>query len=213
MKAMFRSFLLLASLFAFVAPAGAQPALYVEGVHYEVLAKPVRTADPAKIEVAEVFWYGCPHCYAFEPLISNWKEQLADDVVFVYSPGMWNQMMETHAQIYYAAEALGALDTVHPAAFDAIHQRNNYLQTPEAVKQLFVSNGVDADEFDKAWNSFSVTSKTKQAGTRMREYGVRGVPSLVVNGKYLITAGGAVATQSDMLKVADFLVEQERAAN
>src|SRR5690554_2692579 len=101
MKAMSRSLLLLASLFAFVASAWAQPALYMEGVHYEAIAKPVRTVDPAKIEVAEVFWYGCPHCYAYEPFIYNWNQQVADDVVFVHSPGMWNEMMETYPQIYY----------------------------------------------------------------------------------------------------------------
>src|SRR5690606_11868085 len=101
---------------------------------------------------------------------------------------------QTHAQIYYAAEALGALDAMHPAAFDAIHQRGNYLQTQDAVKELFVANGVSAEDFDKTWNSFTVTSKTKQAGTRMREYQVRGVPSLVVNCKYLVTSGEGVAT-------------------
>ena len=213
MKVITRTSLLLAAALAFMAAAvNAQPAMYVEGTHYQEISDPVRTVDPSKIEVTEVFWYGCPHCYAMEPLIENWEQGLAEDVVFVRSPGMWNEMMETHAKIYYVAEELGALDKIHGAAFDAIHQRGNYLQTEEAVRQFFVAQGVDPAEFDEAWSSFGINSAVRQAGARMRDYGVRGVPSLVVNGKYLITAGGAVPTQQDMLEIADYLVQQERAA-
>ena len=105
MKNLLKPLFLLALLFA--GTAMAQPALYIEGTHYEALDKPVRTADPNKIEVAEVFWYGCPHCYAFEPLLESWVGKLPSDVAFVRSPGMWNSMMETHAQIYYVEQALG----------------------------------------------------------------------------------------------------------
>ncbi len=208
MKTLLKPFLLLALLFT--SSVFAQPSLYVEGTHYETIAKPVRTADPAKIEVAEVFWYGCPHCYAFEPLLESWMAKLPADVAFVRSPGMWNAMMETHAQIYYVAQNLGVLDKTHEVVFDAIHQKQNYLQTPEAVRALFVEQGVDPAAFDKAWASFGVTSAVKQAGTRMREYGVNGVPNLIINGKYRVSAGDAVATQADMLKVADFLIAKER---
>lgn len=210
MKAFTKPLVLLALLFAGASAAFAQPALYVDGTHYETIGKAVRTVDSNRIEVSEVFWYGCPHCYAFEPLIDSWKEKLADDVVFVRSPGMWNQMMETHAQIYYAADALGVLDKVHPVAFSEIHQKGNYLETEAQIRTLFTSQGVSAEDFDKAWKSFAVTSAVKQAGTRMRDYGIRGVPNVIVNGKYRVTVGGAVATQADMLKVVDFLIEKER---
>ena len=206
----FTKFLLLSVLFGTAATAIAQPSLYVDGTHYETLANPVRTADPNKIEVTEVFWYGCPHCYAFEPLITSWEEKLPSDVAFVRSPGMWNPTMEVHAQIYYAAEALGIAEKIHPVAFNEIHQKRNYLQTEDAIRDMFVREGVAAADFDKAWKSFSVTSAVKRAGTRMRDYKVQGVPSLVVNGKYLVSAGGAVPTQTDMLKVVDFLIQKER---
>jgi thiol:disulfide interchange protein DsbA len=198
--------------FVFAAALHAQPALYVEGTHYEVIAKPVRTADPNKIEVTEVFWYGCPHCYAFEPLIESWHAKLPADVAFVRSPGMWNKLMEVHAQIYYAAEALGVVDKVHPVAFNEIHQKGNYLQTEAEVKALFTAQGVSEADFDKTWASFSVTSAVKKAGTRMRDYGVRGVPALIVNGKYLVT-GDAGSTQADQLKIADFLINKERSGS
>jgi thiol:disulfide interchange protein DsbA len=210
MKTLTKSLLALVLLFAGAAYVSAQPALYVDGTHYETIAKPVRTVDPNKIEVTEVFWYGCPHCYAFEPLIESWVSKIPADVVFVRSPGMWNELMETHAQIYYAADALGVFDKIHGQAFSAIHQKGNYLQTEAEVKTLFVSQGVNPEEFDKVWKSFAVTSAVKQAGTRMRDYGIRGVPNLVVNGKYRVTVGGAVATQADMLKIVDFLIAKER---
>ena len=202
--------MLLTLLLGFTALAGAQPSTFVEGTHYTELEEPVRTANPDKIEVTEVFWYGCGHCYSFEPLLESWVEKAPDDVEFVRSPGMWNEMMQTHAKIYYTAEALGVVDKVHPAAFNAIHQRGNYLENEEQVRELFVSQGVDPAEFDEAWNSFSVSSAVKKANARMRDYGVRSVPNLIVNGKYRVSAGGAVPTQQDMLEVADFLVQKER---
>ena len=210
MKLFTKTLLLVAMIFGVAAPVSAQPSLYVEGTHYEIIANPVRTADPNKIEISEIFWYGCPHCYAFEPLITSWEEKLPSDVAFVRSPGMWNQTMEIHAQIYYAAEALGVTGKIHDVAFNEIHQRRNYLQTEDAIKDMFVSQGVAPADFDKAWKSFSVSSAVKRANTRMRDYGVRGVPSIVVNGKYLVSVGGAVPTQTDMLKIVDFLVQRER---
>jgi len=213
MKLLTKTLLLAALFLGAAATVSAQPALYVEGTHYDEIASPVRTSDPNKIEITEIFWYGCPHCYAFEPLITSWEEKLPSDVAFVRSPGMWNQTMEIHAQIYYAAEALGVTDKIHDVAFSEIHQRRNYLQTEEAVKEMFVREGVESSAFDKAWNSFSVTSAVKRAGTRMRDYGVRGVPSMVVNGKYLVSVGGVVPTQTDLLKIVDFLVQKERSSS
>jgi len=213
MKLLTKTLVLAALFLGAAATVSAQPALYVEGTHYDEIASPVRTSDPNKIEITEIFWYGCPHCYAFEPLITSSEEKLPSDVAFVRSPGMWNQTMEIHAQIYYAAEALGVTDKIHDVAFSEIHQRRNYLQTEEAVKEMFVREGVESSAFDKAWNSFSVTSAVKRAGTRMRDYGVRGVPSMVVNGKYLVSVGGAVPTQTDLLKIVDFLVQKERSSS
>lgn len=210
MKTLSKSLFALVLLFSGAAAALAQPALYIEGTHYETIDEPVRTVDPNKIEVTEVFWYGCPHCYAFEPLLDSWVAKLPSDVVFVRSPGMWDELMKTHAQIFYTAMELKVFDKVHPVAFNEIHQKRNYLQTPEAIREIFVAQGVAAADFDKAWASFQVNSAVRQADTRMRAYGVRGVPNLIVNGKYRITTGEGVPTQADMLKVAEYLIEKER---
>lgn len=214
MKLASRIFGVLALLATFTVAVQAQPALYVDGTHYTTLDKPVRTVDPNKIEVTELFWYGCPHCFAFEPLIENFEETMPADVVFVRSPGMWNQLMEIHAQIYYAAEALGVLDKTHSAAFNEIHQRGNYLQSVNDVRKFFVDTaGVSPEDFDSTWSSFGVSSAVKRANTRMRDYGARGVPNLVVNGKYRVEVGNGVNTQADMLKVVNFLIEKERSGS
>jgi thiol:disulfide interchange protein DsbA len=210
MKALTKTLFAMVLLLSGAALVSAQPALYIEGTHYDTIAEPVRTVDANKIEVTEVFWYGCPHCYEFEPLLESWVSKLPSDVVFVRSPGMWEELMKTHAQIYYTAMELDVFDKIHSVAFNEIHKKGNYLQTPEAIRAMFVAQGVDGAAFDKAWASFQVNSAVRQADTRMRAYGVRGVPNLIVNGKYRITTGTAVPTQADMLKVVDFLITKER---
>ena len=208
MKIASRIFTVFALLSVFTLTAQAQPSLFVEGTHYTTLDKPVRTADPEKIEVTEVFWYGCQHCFAFEPMIENFEENLADDVAFVRSPGMWNQLMQVHAQIYYVAQTLGVLDQTHAATFNEIHRKGNYLQSESEVRKFFMdTTDVTGEAFDEAWSSFGVNSSVRQAGTRMRDYGVRGVPNLIVNGKYRIET---VSTQAEMLAVVNFLIEKER---
>lgn len=191
----------------------AQPARYVEGTHYIVLPTAVRTADPAKIEVVEVFWYGCSHCFRFEPLIENWEASIPADVNFVRFPGMWNDLMKIHAQAFFAAEALGKLEELHSPMFEAINVQGNRLQNEQQLSALFTQHGVTAEEFSTAFNSFAVRTKVNQAEAKMREYQVRSTPNMIVNGKYLISTGEAVPTQQEMLEVVNFLVNMERSSS
>lgn len=210
MKVFIKPFLLAIALLAVSTSVFAQPTRFIEGTHYATLDAPVRTIDPNKVEVVEVFWYGCTHCYSFEPLLENWEANLPEDVVFVRSPGMWNAMMQTHAQLYYTAVALGKFEETHSDIFDEILLRGNYLQSEAAAKTYFGTKGVSGADFDAAWNSFSVTSDVNRASTRMREYGVRSTPNIIVNGKYRVVSSQAVPTQTDILEVVDYLVEMER---
>jgi len=199
---------LLAAILLFAAlPALA--AEYLAGKHYEVLEPPVRTANPAKLEVTELFWYGCGHCFIFEPLLAKWQRQLADDVVLVRSPAIWHPTMELHARAYYTAKALGVLDQVHPALFEAMNVKQNRLASEDAIAELFVASGVDEQEFRKTFNSFGVTSAVRQADARQRSYHSAGTPELVIEGKYRITARTAGGHQG-MLEVADHLIALER---
>jgi len=200
------SLLLIAPLLATAQTAGGS---YVEGEDYELVAPPVRTANPDKIEVVEFFWYGCHHCYNFEPVIEPWKKTLAGDVEFRGSPAMWAPVMELHAKAYYTAEVLGILDTMTPVLFKAMNVDGKKLEAEADIQELFVANGVSAEAFSKAFESFGVSSQVKQAAARARAAKITGTPSLMVNGKYNVSTRRA-GTQADMLKVADFLIEKER---
>jgi protein dithiol oxidoreductase (disulfide-forming) len=190
----------------------AQPSLYVPGTHYEELPAAVRTNDANKIEVLEVFWYGCGHCFRFQPLVDNWAEHAPDDVDYLRYPAIWNELMKVHAQAYYTAESLGVVDSVHAPIFEAINLQNNRLQNERQLAALFARHGVSEADFSQAFNSFPVRTKVNQAERRMTEYQIRSTPNVIVNGKYLVTTNEAIRTQQDMLAVVDFLVERERAA-
>lgn len=200
-----------AIMFSIVACAeeSANKPAYQAGVHYEILDIPVRTRNPNKIEVTEVFWYGCSHCFHFEPIVHQWSEQQSSDVDFQQSPAMWNDTMETHARAFYTANALGVLEILHKPLFDALNLQNKRLNTEASLEDFFVSHGVDKDKFTKTFNSFGVTSQVKQANARARSYKITGTPEVIVDGKYRISSKMA-GSQINMLKVADFLVQKIR---
>jgi thiol:disulfide interchange protein DsbA len=182
---------------------------YVEGEHYDLVAPEIRGSSD-KIEVTEFFWYGCGHCYNFEPKITQWKKSLPEDVAVVGSPAMWNSLMEVHARAFYAAEVLGVLDKVHMPLFQAINLDRKRLASEEELADLFAAQGVDREEFSKAYNSFGVGSQVRQANARARAARISGTPELMVAGKYRINTRKA-GSQANMLKIADFLIEKERA--
>lgn len=200
------------------APAKTQSAVKTEnleartGEGYIRIAQPVRTSDPDKIEVTEVFWYGCSHCFDFEPMMHTWEKQLPDDVVVVRSPAMWNELMVLHAKAFYTAKTLDVLDKVHQPLFDEINLNKNPLRDRDAIEKLFLAHtDLDAETFRKTFDSFGVNSQVKQADARARSYGIAGTPELIVNGKYRVT-GRAAGSKANMLKVAEELIEKERAA-
>ena len=205
LKAFFSSLIL--SL-AIAPPAFAQ---FLEGRDYDVIVPALRTGSADKIEVVEFFAYNCGHCYNFEPLIEQWRLGLADDVVFLGSPAVWSASMEPHAKAFYAARALGVLEQVHSALFAAMHVDRKRLGSAAEIRQVFVANGVDGADFDRAFNSFGVSSQVRQAMARARGTRITGTPELMVAGKYRVTTGKA-GSQTNMLKIADFLIARERAA-
>lgn len=183
---------------------------YTEGRHFRRFTTSQGTSSaPDKIEVAEMFWYGCAHCYNFEPYVSNWRKTLPADVEFVQIPVMWNPTNQIHARAFYTAQGLGKLDEIHPAMFREIHINNNPLTTEAALQSFFEEFGVSPEEFTKAFRSFGVNGKLKRATNFTQRYQVRSVPILVVNGKYS-TDAPEVGTLQQKLEVADELVERER---
>ncbi|MCY4357424.1 MAG: thiol:disulfide interchange protein DsbA/DsbL [Gammaproteobacteria bacterium] len=190
----------------------AQIERYVVGTHYTELPTPVNTLDASKVEVLEAFWYGCSHCFRFEPLIMAWEEDLGDDVDFVRFPASWNPLMKVHAQIYYTAETLDVVEVLHQEVYKAINVQGNRLANEGQIADLFAEHGISTEDFESAFNSFSVLTRVNQAEKRMSDYQIRSTPNLIINGKYLVTTGEVVRTQEEMLQVADFLIEKERSA-
>jgi len=184
---------------------------YVAGTHYELLDKPKKIAADDKIEVMEVFWYGCSHCYKFEPFVKTWKQTIASDVEFLRTPAMWDKqgIMKTHASVYYAAEALGVLDKVHDDLFELIVNQQRTTDV-ERFAKLFDAAGADGEAFKKAYASFGIKGKVSQADKRTKgNYQTRGTPEMIVNGKYRVTTKHA-GSQENILDVVDFLISKER---
>ena len=185
--------------------------VFKAGEHYDILPQAVRTANADKIEINEVFSYTCGHCFNFQSNLHPWVKELPADVDFQSTPAVWQQKLEPYARAYYAAKILGVLDKVHMPIFDAIHVKKKSIKKQSDFEAIFVAEGVPKEKFSSAFNSFGTTSMVNQAKSRVRAYRVRGTPEIIVNGKYRVSttkAGGF----SGMLKVAEFLIEKERAA-
>lgn len=183
---------------------------FKEGRHFRRFTTAQGTSSaPDKIEVAEIFWYGCQHCYDFEPYIDNWETELPADVEFVRVPVMWNTPHQIHARAFYTAQALGKIDEIHGPMFREIHINNNPLTTEASLQAFFEDFGVSEEEFQKTFRSFAINGKIKRAMNLTERYQVRSVPTLVVNGKYTTDAPD-VASQQQRLDIANELVERER---
>jgi thiol:disulfide interchange protein DsbA len=183
-------------------------ALYNEGQHYQRI-DPLQPTDvaPGKVEVVEVFSYACVHCAHFEPFISAWKKEMPANAQFRALPAVFNASWEPSARAYYAAEALSALDKLHEPLFKAIHQDRRPLTTIEAIADFAAEQGIDREQFLAAAKSTSTDIKIKRAREQAQAYRIEGTPSLVVAGKYRVSAeaGGF----QGMLEVVNFLVSQE----
>jgi protein dithiol oxidoreductase (disulfide-forming) len=183
---------------------------YVAGQHYQSVVPPQATTTPDKVEVVEMFWYGCPHCYEFEPVIAEWLKDKPDYVEFVRVPAVFARNWEVHARAYYAAEQLGVLDEIHKALFDALHVEKRKLFDEDELAAFFVEHGVTEEAFRTAFDSFDVDKKTRRAIALTRSYGISGVPAVIVNGKYRSSAQYA-GTFEQLLKLVDFLADKEHA--
>ena len=197
------NFLISLSMLAISFTSTAQPERYLPGRDYTLIANPVPDRTPDVVEVTEYFWYGCPGCFAFEPLLAQWIEQQNDDVLCLRLPAMWDDWREVHARAYYTADALGVLGNMHGKLFDAMHLQGNRLRNETELQQLFADNGVSDADFSKTYNSFTVNSQVNRARNLAIQYGALSTPSLVVNGKYLVT----LSLQT--LDIVDFLVQKE----
>lgn len=201
MKFIKQFFFMLAILCATHAIAEPQP-----GKDYKVLnpAQPVRSGS--KIEVLEFFFYGCSHCFKLHPLLSAWEKKMPKDVELTYVPTIFNDSWEPMSRTFYALEAMGQQKALHDALFDAWNVKSMVLTDEAKVAEFVAQHGVDRKKFSEAYNSFSMQSKVMRSKQMGQSYGIRGTPTLVVDGKYSISG----LQPAETMQVLDALIERAR---
>lgn len=178
---------------------------------YEAVSPAQPVQNPDKIEVIEFFWYGCPHCYSLEPSMAAWLKTKPANVEFIRQPAVFSELWGKHAKAFFTAEALGVTEKVHADLFDAIQNKKQKLTSEDELAKFFAAHGVKDEDFRAAYGSFLVDAKMRQAETMGARYGITGVPAIIVNGKYRVTATTA-KSQDNMIAVTNQLIQQETRA-
>jgi thiol:disulfide interchange protein DsbA len=181
----------------------------VEGTHYVKLNTPVPVPQGGKIDVIEFFWYGCPHCNAFEPALEAWAKKLPPDVAFRRAHVAFTALHENHSRIFYTLEALGQVEAMHRKVFAAIHQQRKRLASEGEIADFMAENGLDRAKFVDTFKSFGVATKVRQGKQLSEAYKIDGVPALGVHGRYY-TSGSLAGDNARALQVTDYLIQTAR---
>ena len=182
------------------------------GAEFDAVAQPIATDNVAKIEVMEIFWYGCSHCYNMEAPLNTWVKKLPSDVYFKRVPGLPNPSWAPMAKTFYAMETLGVSDKLHTKLFEAIHKTKALDPTNEAAAIAWVTaqSGLDKLKVEQAFKSFTINTNLNRAALVFRNSGATGVPSLVIDGKY-ITSSTMAGGNEQALKTAEYIIGNVRA--
>ncbi len=205
---MIKRWLIACFVLGFVATSASAQSAFTAGVDYQLINPAVETGQPDKVVVTEVFWYGCPHCFRFEPYVERWSANLPDGVIFEQVPSALNTRWTEHARAYYSFQLMGALDPLHKEFFDAIHVKRQRLLSLDTIAEFVAEQGLDAEAFRKYYFSFPVDTQIRRNVKKERSYGIRGVPAVIVNGKYLVSASLAGSNER-MIQIMNYLVGQE----
>lgn len=200
--------ILLAFLFLMSSTTVLQAEGFTEGTHYEKFAQARVTDTEDKIEVLEFFWYGCPHCYSFEPFIKSWKKTKPANVEFARVPAVFRPDWEVQARTYYALSSMGVLEDLHIKIFDAMHKEKKRLNTLDIMADFVAEQGVDREKFVGQYKSFAVDSMVRKAKKQQTIYKIQGVPAVIVNGKYW-TNGSMSGSYDNLVKIIDHLIALE----
>lgn len=200
-------FLFLLSLWLNIAPA------LEEGFDYQsvVPAVPVQNPTPGRVEVIEMFWYGCPHCFHFEPILNNWVQHRPNNVDFFRVPAIFRDSWEPLARAFYTAEVLGILERIHPILFQAVQEQHRKLENIQEIRTFFAEQGINNPDFERIFNSFGIETKIRRAKDLTRRYGIDGVPAVVIQGKYR-TNGTLTGGLEKVPPVIDALIQKELGA-
>lgn len=181
---------------------------FEEELHWFTVIPEQPGGEGDRIQLIEFFWYGCPHCYTLEPHLNAWLAKKPDNVDFTRIPAMFDRPeVVLHAQTYYALELMGVIDELHAKLFDAINEERRRLKTQQEMETFLAEQGVDIERYRKSMKSFAVQTQARRASVLASRFDVRGVPAIVVDGKYRTGGlGGAM-----MMEVTDFLIEKAAA--
>ena len=193
-----------------IAGSAAAQTSFAEGTDYQLVTPAVKTSQPDKVVVTEIFWYGCPHCFRFEPFVERWSAGLPDSVVFEQVPSSLNPRWTEHARSYYAFKMMGALEQTHKALFDAIHLERQRLDSLDSIAGFATGLGLDEKLFRDNYYSFPVETQIRKDMQKEKRYGHRGVPAVIINGKYLVL-GSVAGSNERMIQIMNFLVARELA--
>jgi protein dithiol oxidoreductase (disulfide-forming) len=197
-------------LLSMVSSAAFAQLAFIEGKDYQLITPPVKTSQSDKVVVTEIFWYGCPHCFRFEPYAQKLAAELPDGAVFEQVPSSINPRWTEHARAYYSFELMGVLDEIHQEFFDAIHLKRQRLDNVDAIAGFVAEQGLDEKAFREYYYSFPVETRIRQNNQKEQRYGHGGVPAVIVNGKYLVT-GSLAGSNERMVEIIKFLVDRELA--
>ncbi|HEY0905821.1 MAG TPA: thiol:disulfide interchange protein DsbA/DsbL [Methylophilus sp.] len=208
MKKLFLGLMVWAGLSASTVFAADTPEM---GVQFDQVVQPITTDQPAKIEVMEIFWYGCPHCYHMEQPLAEWVKKLPADVYFKRMPGLPNASWAPMAKAFFAMQELGLGDKLHSALFDAVHKSKTLSPTDEAaaINWVTLQGKVDKIKVEQAFRSFNTNKELNHAMQVFRASGATGVPSLVIDGKF-ITSSTMAGGNDAALKTADYIIQNLR---
>ena len=199
----------LLTLFCLSAIVAAQGQKIEEGFDYRILPIAQPLESKGKVEVIEFFWYGCPHCYDFEPELSSWVKRQPKDVVFSRVPVAFREDFMPHSQLFYALEAMGKGDALNEKVMYAIHKENKRLLTEPEIVDWVASQGIDRNTFLATYRSFAVVSKARASKQLAEAYRIDGVPTIVMQGKY-VTSPSIAGTKAKAIAVMDHLEEKIR---
>lgn len=197
------------------ATVSATPANPQDGVDYKTLAKPQATSSGNKVEVIEFMWYDCPHCAAFDPVITAWVKKQGDKIDFKQVPISFRDTFFPQQKLFYSLEAMGKKEELNPKVFQAIHAERQRVNTDKTILAFIEKQGVDKQKFLDTYNSFGVQTKARRATQLQDLYGVDSVPMVAIGGKYITSPGMVAASlanqpesmqQTATLQVLDFLV-------
>ena len=193
-------------------PAMAQARQFKEGKDFKRLDKPVAPDAPAgKVDVIEFFWYSCPHCHAFEPTLDAWVKAAPKDLSIRRVPVAFNASFVPQQKLFYTLEGMGKLDALHAKVFRAVHVEKAKLAKDDEILAWVTQQGVDVAKFKEVYGSFSVANQVRRASQLQDAYGVEGVPSMGVAGKYY-TDGTMAGSMQTVLQVVEYLAATARKA-